>query len=236
MHRTTVSPSSSSTSRSTPCVAGCCGPMLISMCSPPSSGSSIGGSSTAMADPLASVTNGVRTGRPRSSSPVVARATSTVRFVVAMLFPGALARFQSLAHLVGKILERVGDRQLLHRVPRFRIGGQCLTQLLRAREAAAQGEVLSQWVPFSILLPHENAPQVGVPGESYAEHVVALALEPIGSAVHRPHALDLERRPSRQLDLETEEASQWQRSEVPDHLERPLRIAELHRRHIREID
>src|SRR5687768_10176053 len=116
--------------------------MLISMCSPPSSGSSIGGSSTAIADPLASVTNGVRTARPRSSSPVVARATSTVRFVVAMLFPGAFARFQSLPHLVREILERIGDRQLLHRVPRFRIGRQCLTKLLRAREAAAQGEVL----------------------------------------------------------------------------------------------
>src|SRR5439155_1281277 len=34
MTRTTVSPSSSTTSRSTPCVAGCCGPRLISMCSP----------------------------------------------------------------------------------------------------------------------------------------------------------------------------------------------------------
>ena len=41
--RTTVSPSSSSTSRRTPCVAGCCGPMLISMCSPSRSGSSAGG-------------------------------------------------------------------------------------------------------------------------------------------------------------------------------------------------
>src|SRR3712207_8383832 len=37
-----VSPSSSSTRRSTPCVAGCCGPMLISMCSPARSGSSAG--------------------------------------------------------------------------------------------------------------------------------------------------------------------------------------------------
>jgi hypothetical protein len=34
MQRITVSPSSSSTRRSTPCVAGCCGPMLMSMCSP----------------------------------------------------------------------------------------------------------------------------------------------------------------------------------------------------------
>src|SRR2546429_142630 len=38
MQRTTVSPSSSTTSRSTPCVAGCCGPMFTSICSALGSG------------------------------------------------------------------------------------------------------------------------------------------------------------------------------------------------------
>src|SRR5919107_1902143 len=97
MHRTTVSPSSSSTRRSTPCVAGCCGPMLMSMCSPASSGSIAGGASSATGEPLSSTMSGTRCGRPCASRPLVESSTSTVRRVVAMrlLFSRLLAGTQA---------------------------------------------------------------------------------------------------------------------------------------------
>src|SRR5918998_6549225 len=160
MHRTTVSPSSSSTSRSTPCVAGCCGPMLMSMCSPSSSGSSAGGASSASGAPLASDTiSGTRRGRPWASTPVVASSTSTVRFVVAMpLLPRLLAGAEPPPHVVGELLEGVGDRQLFHGVARLGIRRERLPQLLRPAEAAAQGEVLAQREALLVLLPHQEAP------------------------------------------------------------------------------
>src|SRR5919197_2407228 len=182
MHRTTVSPSSSSTSRSTPCVAGCCGPRLMSMCSPARSGSMDGGASTATEDPVSSRTSGTRCGRPCASRPVVESSTSTVRFVVAMpaLFPRLLAGAKPTPHVLRQILERLGDRQLLLGVARFRIGGECLAELFRATESPAQRKVLAQRIPFPVLLPHENASASRMAGEADAEHVEAFPLEPVG--------------------------------------------------------
>src|SRR6476469_4086129 len=184
MHRTTVSPSSSSTRRSTPCVAGCCGPMLISMCSPTRSGdSSAVGSSIVSTLPPSSTTSGVRCGRPSGPMPVVETATSTVRRVVAMgaprLLARALARVQAVAHLERQVGECLGDRQLLHRVARLRVRGERLAQLLGAAESAAEREVLAQREALPVLLPHEQAAQVRMPLEANAEHVEALALEPV---------------------------------------------------------
>src|SRR3954462_12795121 len=184
MQRTTVSPSSSSTRRSTPCVAGCWGPMLMSICSPASSGSAAGGASSATGDPPSSTTSGTRRGRPCASRPLVDSSTSTVRRVVAMrvLFSRLLAGVQPPAHVVREVLELLRDRELLLGVPRFRIRRQRLPQLLGAAEAAAQRKVLPQGIAFLVLLPHQQSAQIGVAREANAEHVVALALHPIGGA------------------------------------------------------
>src|SRR5690606_5155201 len=193
MHLTTVSPSSSRTRRSTPWVAGCCGPMLMSMCSPTKSGSIAGGGSSVLTAPPSRTVRGVRMGRPCASTPALPSATSTVRFS-AMLLSDLFAGAEPLAHLFRQILERLRDRQLLHGVARFGIGGQRLTKLLGAAEPAAQREALAQRKAFAVLLPHQDPPQVRMADELDAEHVVALALEPVGALVELPHAPDLERR------------------------------------------
>src|ERR1043166_4494382 len=227
MQRTTVSPSSSSTSRSTPWVAGCCGPMLMSICSPSRSGSRVIAGSIVTTFPPSSVASGTRRGRPCESRPVVESSTSTVRLVVAMLLPPLLAGVEASLHVLREILERLDDRQLVHRVARFRIRGQRLAQLFRTREASAKREVLSQWEALLVLLPHQNAAQVGMPGELDAEHVVALALEPIGRLVDVPHARHFQRGALLDLDLDTKEPAIRNRAKVPDDLQRHFEIAEL---------
>ena len=72
MQRMTVSPSSSSTSRSTPWVAGCWGPMLTIIGSAPNSSAG---------SPRPATRSGIRVGRPAGSSEGVASASSTVRVV-----------------------------------------------------------------------------------------------------------------------------------------------------------
>src|SRR5206468_6053003 len=186
--RTTVSPSSSSTSRSTPCVAGCCGPMLISMCSPSSSGSMAGAAVSGTRFPASSVASGTRCGRPCASSPVVESSTSTVRVVVAMLLSHLLAAAQPLTLLERELVERLQHRQLFHRVLGFRVQREDLSQLLGATEAPPQREILPQWESFLVLLPHQDAAQVRMSVELDAEHVVALPLHPIGALVDLPHA------------------------------------------------
>src|SRR5206468_5057331 len=181
--RTTVSPSSSSTSRSTPCVAGCCGPMLISMCSPSSSGSTAGAALSGTRFPASSVASGTRCGRPWASSPVVESSTSTVRVVVGMLLSHLLAAAQPLPLLERELIERLEHRQLFHRVLGLGVQREDLSQLLGAAEPAAQREILPQRIPFLVLLPHQDATQVGMPVEADAEHVVALPLHPIGGLV-----------------------------------------------------
>src|SRR5450432_1269718 len=194
MHRTKVSPSSSSTRRSTPCVAGCCGPRLMSMCSPWSSGAApIAGGSSVVTAPFSVTVIGVRTARPSESTPAVPSATSTVLVVVAMLLTRPFAAGQATTHVFGEILERLRHRELLHRVATFRRDAQRLAQLLGTAEATAQREILSQGIALPIRLPHQNPPQIRVPLEGDAEHVEALALEPIRGFVNGPHAVDRER-------------------------------------------
>ena len=141
MQRTTVSPSSSSTRRSTPCVAGCCGPMLISMCSPSSSGSSAGGASIGT-----TIARLVRRRAGRAAAVPARRARSSrarLRPCVSSspsLLSHLLAAAQGAAACPRQVLERIGDRQLFHRVPRLGIRRERLTQLLGAAEAAAQRE------------------------------------------------------------------------------------------------
>src|SRR6476659_4604163 len=186
MQRTTVSPSSSSTSRNTPCVAGCCGPMLISMCSPSSSGSTAGGAVSGTRIPASSVASGTRCGRPCASSPVVERSTSTVRVFVAMLLSHLLAGAQPLTLLERELIVRLQHRQLFHRVLGLGIQGEDLSQLLGAAESAAEREVLPQRISLLVPLPHQDAAQVRMSVKSDAEHVVALPLQPIGALVDVP--------------------------------------------------
>src|SRR3954462_7270469 len=104
--------------------------MLMSMCSPSSSGSSdvVGVDSTML--PRSSVPSATRRGRPCASRPLVESSTSTVRFVVAMLFPHLLALAQATLHVGRQVVKSRGDRKLVHRIPRFRIGGERLPELL----------------------------------------------------------------------------------------------------------
>src|SRR6476646_1285939 len=179
--RTTVSPSSSSTSRSTPCVAGCCGPMLMSMCSPSSSGSTAGAAVIGTRFPASSVTSGTRCGRPCASRPVVERSTSTVRVFVAMLLSHLLAGAQPLTLLERELIERLENRQLFHRVLGLGIQREDLTELLGAAEPTTEREVLPQGEALLVLLPHQDAAQIWMSLEADAEHVVALPLHPIGA-------------------------------------------------------
>src|ERR1039458_3675484 len=231
MHRTTVSPSSSSTRRRTPCVAGCCGPMLMSMCSASSSGSIAGIGSTATAE-SPPATRGTRCGRPWASMPVVESSTSSVRLV---LLTGLLTARDPGAHVQRELFECVGDGQLLHRVARFRVRGERLPELFRAAETAAEGGGLSQRISFLELLPHEDPPEVGMPGETDAEHVVAFALEPVRALVDGPDAGHFERCALRNERLQAEKTAELERAHVPDDLDGHRDIAMLHRRHVREI-
>ena len=52
-------------------------------------------------------------------------------------------------------------------------------------------------MPFPVLLPHQDAAQVGVSVERDAEHVVALALEPIGARVQVGQMLGTSQRRAR---------------------------------------
>src|SRR4051794_23302670 len=106
--------------------------MLMSMCSPSSSGSSVIIGFVSTMFPAASVPRATRFGRPCASSPVVESWTSTVRFVVAMLFAHLLALVQASSHVGRQVFEGRRDRQLFHGVARFRIRGERLTELFGA--------------------------------------------------------------------------------------------------------
>src|SRR5436305_10888134 len=67
------------------------------------------------------------------------------------------------------------------------------------------------------------------------EHVVALALEPIGGLVDRPHAVYFERPPFRDLRLDSEETAERQRPQMPDNFDRGVGFAILDRRHIAQV-
>jgi hypothetical protein len=64
--------------------------------------------------PFSVIVIGVRTARPSESTPAVPSATSTVRVVVAMLFPRPFATGETPAHVFGEILERLCHRELFH--------------------------------------------------------------------------------------------------------------------------
>src|ERR671921_2983929 len=121
--RTIVSPSSSRMSRKRPCIAGCCGPMFMSIVSSPNSSRTSGFASRPAARPL--------------------------RVALSM-------RRSSLSISLPQILEGALGADL---------------------------EALQERVVVEVVLPHVQPPQVRVPLEGEAEHVVRLPLVPVGGRV-----------------------------------------------------
>jgi len=74
-----------------------------------------------------------------------------------------------------------------------------------------------------------------MPDEAEAEHVVALALQPIRAAVDVPHAGRFELLASLDLRFDADEATIRERAQMPHDFDRLLEIAELDRRHVREV-
>src|SRR3954452_16734232 len=152
--RRTVSPSSSSMSRNTPWVDGCCGPMLMIMVS--SSDTSVSMSSGSTATP---------SGRRRTpSSNETPRGSRTPRRSVSSWSPSAVSS-ASCRSLWICVMTRSspGPRRFLelHRHP-------------------TDGVVLAERMSFPVLR-HEDASQVGVTVEGDAEHVVRLAFHGVAT-------------------------------------------------------
>src|ERR1043165_9559938 len=228
MQRMTVSPSSSTTRRSTPWVAGCCGPRLTSMCSSPRPG--LSGSPAAV--------SGTRVGLPWASTPGVASSSSRVRLLTIGARVGddaALAALQPVAHVLGQVAAGIRDRQLLERVVRLGVGIQRLPHLLGAREAAAQREAFAERIPFGVGLPHQNAAQIGMSFGCPPEHAEHFALEPIGAAPQTPHGIDRQLVGRVELDLDANVGFARERAKKVDDLERAFAVAVLDGGHVYEI-
>src|SRR5204862_781587 len=80
------------------------------------------------------------------------------------------ATAQPLLHVGGELVIRLGNRELLHGVMCFGVGGEGLADLLGATEPPAEGKVLSQRIAFGVRLPHQDPPQIGMPPERDPEH------------------------------------------------------------------
>ena len=72
-------------------------------------------------------------------------------------------------------------------------------------------------------------------GERDAEHVVDLALQPVGAAPKIPHRPDLERAALVELGLDPEVRLARQRPELPHHLQRALGVAVFDGRDVGEV-
>src|SRR5258706_12803625 len=139
----------------------------------------------------------------------------------------ALTALQPVAHVVGQITGGLRDRQLVQGVVGLGIDVERLPHLLGAGEAAPEREAFPQRIAFRVGLPHQNAPQIGVPAEADAEHVKDLSLEPVGAAPQAPHRVHGELLRRRQLDFDAQVDFALERAEEVHDLERALTIAEL---------
>src|SRR5579884_1609737 len=228
MTRTTVSPSSSTTSRSTPCVAGCCGPMLSNMCSPPRSGSAPGGGGAA-------TPSGTRTTSPRAPTPGVASSNSTVRVLMPRPARGR-ARRGAAAPACRPAARRTPRRWTA--LPWSNAPPDCgegLPHLLGPAEPAGQREVFAERMALRVGLPHEDPPQVGMAAEPDAEHVEDLALEPVGALPDGHHRIHLELAARIELHLDPQVSAAPQRAQVVHDLERPLAVPVLDGGEIHEV-
>src|SRR5687768_5655932 len=169
----------------------------------------------------------MRCGLPCASRPVVDSSTSIVRLPEAILLARPLAGAKALPHVLGQILERVGDGQLFHRVAGLGILREGLSKLLSAAETATQREILAERKAFLVLLPHQDAAKIRMSDEADAEHVEALPLEPVSSFPDRPDAGDLERASARERRLDPEESPIRERAKMPDDLDRGAEVTVL---------
>src|SRR5882762_462512 len=228
MQRTTVSPSSSTTSRNTPWVAGCCGPMLMSMCSSASPGS-------------AAAVKGTRVARPWASMPGVASSSSTVRLLTARCSLGRfrndapLTAAEPVTHVVRQVARGLDDRQLFQRVIRFRIDVERLPYLLGAGETAAQREALPQRVALGVGLPHQDASQVGVATERDAEHVEDFPFQPVRAVPQVKDGIHRQLVCGVQLDLDSNIGAPLEGAEEVHDFERALTVAKLDGRDVHQI-
>ena len=153
LQRSTVSPCSSSMSRSTPCVLGCCGPMLMIIVWS-SSGSLAGG-------------RRARPPRPRSCA--------------ARRRPRAAARPRR--QLAARLAAPGRPRTVWRDQSTVIVASPSLTsRSLNCTGMRADLVVLAQRVALPVL-GHEDAREVGVVGERDAEHVEHLALHRLGAGV-----------------------------------------------------
>jgi hypothetical protein len=92
----------------------------------------------------------------------------------------------------------------------------------RLHHAGQQGEVLAQRVPLEVA-GQVHVAQVGVPGEADAEHLVGLALVPVGAGEHRHPRVDHEvvvgeiglERDAHVARVSVSRASSWKRVSPP---------------------
>src|SRR5690606_19741342 len=195
--------------------------MLMSMCSPSSSGSTAGGSM------------GTDTGRPSSpSSGFRLTRYSTVLVAICPILQASVPLALRPQRRGLPVREPAYDTQLLGRVVRLQIDDQRTPRLLRAAETAAQRKVLPQRVTLRVVLGHQDPAQVRVAVEADPEHVVRLALEPVRTRPQRHDRVDLQR-VQRELHLHAKRTTVRDRPELVDDLQRTT-AAEIDRRHVQE--
>ena len=181
--RSTVSPSSSSISRSTPWVEGCWGPMLMIMVS--SSGCSMSMSDGSTGHALGEPED--RTTSRRSSSGSVCRPRRPAPGRLRRSRPRATARPSSVHGRPGRPPRR-RRRRRRGRWARSPDAVSSMASLIGARgfleldRHPADPVVLAQGMALPVL-GHEDPGQVGMAGEQDAEHVEGLALHGLGPGV-----------------------------------------------------
>src|SRR5215211_7500452 len=159
----TVSPSSSRISRSTPCVDGCCGPMLTTTRSSPSS--AMPETTESQSCPVT-----VKT-RPADVSASRAYGSYAVLISGSLRKPGERLRVRSSVVGPPRVRRWDGGALVLHR-------------------DATEGVILALRVARPVV-GHLDARQSGVTVEDDAEEVVRLTLVPVVGGVHRDDGRDV---------------------------------------------
>ena len=164
--RGSISPSSSTTARVTPCIAGCDGPRFTTIRFDGSGASS-----------------SLSTARARG---VLLAARAAAR--PAPKLPGVASRVQPCQPLaVGRHVSLAPEPSRgASRASRARARGRCRGPRAPATSGCRplQRVVLAQRVADELVV-HEQPAHVGVAGEADAVHVEAVPLEPVGAAPHR---------------------------------------------------
>src|SRR5213080_4385687 len=186
---TTFSPSSRSTTRRTPCVLGCCGPMLIT--------SSLVSNIAPWWTVCVSIKNSVGEWRRDSGFGIWdLQNPESQRIPKSQRIPNPSESRIPTRSLDLCFFPCLSELQPVERILHQQLAGTF------ERIVLALGESLP-------VLGHEDAPAIGMAGEVHPEHVVHLALEPVGRSPHagdrrnrlmrrdlhlQPHAVSMPRR------------------------------------------